>query len=206
MKCAIYVRVSTNKQKYAMQIPELVEFCARMGWERTDYTDIDSTRNVRPALDQLMADARKRKFDVVLCWKLDRFGRSVMELSTNIQALDGLGIRFIIPGQGIDTDKSNPVSRLLINVLSAIAEFERDLIRERTMAGSEDYKRDFEAGKVGVGKARESKSKKNLAPGRPKKVFRRDEAEKLRKLGHSWRAISKHIGISATTIRDALSR
>jgi DNA invertase Pin-like site-specific DNA recombinase len=176
---------------------------ARNGWATVQYVDIESSRKVRPQLEALLRDAKARKFDVVLCWKLDRFGRSTKELLTNIDALDLAGVRFLCGV--IDTDKRNPISRLILTVLAAVAEFERDLIRERTVSGSKEYARAFASGQVGPGR-RESRSKRNLAPGRPKLIFRRDEAAKLRDLGHSWRAIAKHLGVSATTIRGALSR
>jgi DNA invertase Pin-like site-specific DNA recombinase len=200
MKAAIYARVSSDDQHCELQLTELRGLAERNGWETVEYMEMESTRKRRPELERLLRDAKARRFDVVLCWKLDRFGRSVKELATNVDALDLSGIRFI--AGIIDTDKRNPASRLMLNMMAAFAEFERDLIRERTMAGSAEYKRAFLAGNVG--KTRHSKSGKNLAPGRPKRIFRRDEAEKLRGLGHSWRAIAKHLGVSATTIRDAL--
>jgi DNA invertase Pin-like site-specific DNA recombinase len=82
-----------------------------------------------------MADAARRRFDVVLVYKLDRFGHSVLNLSQVLAALDSYGVRFIAVSQGLDTDRSNPTSRLLLNVLSAVAEFERELIVERTVSG-----------------------------------------------------------------------
>ncbi len=176
---------------------------ARNGWERIDYIEMESTRKRRPVLERLLVDARARKFDTVLCWKLDRFGRTMTEVIGNIELLNLAGVRFL--SGVIDTDKRNPASRLTLHILAAVAEFERDLIRERTISGSREYARAYQAGEVGAGK-RESRSKRNLPPGRPKRIFRRDEAARLRGLGHSWRAIAKHLGVSATTIRGALSR
>lgn len=203
MICAIYARVSTEDQHCQMQLTDGHGMAERNGWEIVEYIDMESTRNRRPELERLLKDAKARKFDIVWCWKLDRFGRSAKELLTNTELLDLAGIRFI--SGVIDTDKRSPMAKLTFTMLAAFAEFERDLIRERTMAGSAEYRRAFAAGKVGVGKSRESRSGKNLPPGRPKRVFRRDEAARLRGLGHSWRAIAAHLGVSATTIRDALS-
>ena len=200
---AIYARVSTTDQHCELQLTEGRVYLERNGWDKFEYVEMQSTRKRRPVLEQLLRDAKARKFDIVWCWKLDRYGRTNSELEANIDALTRAGVRFICAY--IDTDVRNPASKLMQNMLSSFAEFERDLIRERTVAGSIEYKRAYLAGEVGVGKKRQSKSGKNLAPGRPKSIFRRDEAAKLRELGHSWRAISKHLGISATTIRDALS-
>lgn len=205
LRAAVYARVSTDDQHCEMQFRELGELAQRNGWERIDYVEMESTRKRRPILEQLLKDARARKFDIVLAWKLDRFGRSTKELLTHIEQLDLAGVRFICGV--IDTDKRNPVSRLTLHILAAVAEFERDLIRERTMAGSKEYARAHKAGEIGVmfqGRVRESRSKRNLPPGRPKRIFRRDEAEKLRKLGWSWRAIAKHLEVSASTLRGAL--
>lgn len=205
MKAAIYARVSTKDQHCEMQLSDLRGLAQRNGWDTVEYLDMKSTRKHRPKLEELLRDAKARKFDIALVWKLDRFGRSLKELVANIETLDRAGVRFLSSTQGIDTDKRNPTSRLILNILAAVAEFERDLINERTNEGRLEYIRAHQAGKVGLGKERQSRSKKNLPPGRPKKVFRRDEAEKLRSLDWSWRAIAKHLGVSASTIRGALN-
>jgi DNA invertase Pin-like site-specific DNA recombinase len=201
LTAAIYARVSTEDQHAQMQLTELGQLAARNGWERVDYIEQESTRKKRPVLEQLLKDAKARKFDIVLAWKLDRFGRSTKELLTHIEQLDLAGVRFLCGA--IDTDKRNPISRLTLTILAAVAEFERDLIRERTMAGSREYARAHAAGEIGAGK-RESRSKRNLPPGRPRRIFRRDEAEKLRALGWSWRAMARHLDVSASTLRGAL--
>jgi DNA invertase Pin-like site-specific DNA recombinase len=89
----------------------------------------------RPELNRLMHDAGQRKFDVILCWKLDRFGRSLLHCKSALQELQAHGVRFIATSQNIDTDESNPAARFLLHILMAAAEFERELIRERSMAG-----------------------------------------------------------------------
>lgn len=203
LTAAIYARVSTEDQNCSMQLRELGELASRNGWERLDYIEMESTRKRRPVLEKLLADAKARKFDIVLCWKLDRFGRTMTEVLSNIELLNLAGVRFL--SGVIDTDKRNPAARLTLHILAAVAEFERDLIRERTIAGGREYRRAYYAGEVGVGPGkRQSHSRRNLPPGRPKVIFRRDEAEHLRKLGWSWRAIARHLAVSATTLRDAL--
>lgn len=187
MTAAIYTRVSTQEQSDAMQTTELREWVQRMGWTAVEYSDKTSgTKAKRPGLDQLMADARARKFDVVIVYKLDRFARSLQHLITNIQALDSFGIRFVCVTQGIDTDKNNPASRLMLHILGAVAEFERGIIVERVKSGVAEAKR------------------RGKHCGRSKRVFRRDEAARLRKKGLSLRAIAAKLEVPFSTIADAL--
>jgi DNA invertase Pin-like site-specific DNA recombinase len=108
-----------------------------------------------------MADARKRRTDAVCVWKLDRWGRSVADSIRSIQELASLGVRFVAVTQNIDTDESNPMARFLLHIMAAFAELEREIIRERVVAGV---------------KAARANGKQL---GRPKRVFRRDEARGL---------------------------
>ncbi len=187
MRAALYARVSTADQHNAIQVRELTEYVQRRGWElAATYQDqISGAKASRPGLDKLMADARQRRFDVVLVWKLDRFGRSLVHCVSGIQELASLGVRFIATSQGLDTDESNPASKLLLHILAAVAQFERELIRERTIAG------------IRVAQA----NGKHV--GRPKRVFRRDELVRLREDGQSWRAIASQLGIPVMTALDA---
>lgn len=187
MTAAIYTRVSTNDQSDAMQVTELRAYVDRMGWTAVEFSDKTSgTKAKRPGLDALMADARARKFDVVIVYKLDRFARSLQHLIANIQALDSYGVRFVCVTQGIDTDKNNPASRLMLHILGAVAEFERGIIVERVKSGIAEAQR------------------QGKHCGRSKRVFRRDEAARLRKSGMSLRAISAKLKIPVTTIVHAL--
>lgn len=204
MIAAIYARVSTEDQHCEMQMTELGGIADRMGWEKTVYTEKASTRKDRPVLTQLLADASKRKFDVVLVWKLDRFGRTVRELVDNIERLDNASVRFMCPEQGIDTGNRSATGKLIIHVLAAVAEFERDLIRERTLAGVAEYKRAYDAGIIG--KHRHSKSGKDLPTGRPRRVFRRDEALQMRAQGMSFRAIAKALQVPLGTVYEAVRK
>ena len=111
-----------------------------------------------------------------------------MDCLNNLQALERYGVRFIAATQGLDTDHNNPVSRFMLQVLGAAAEFERSLILERSQAGQLRYRRDFEAGKVG--KTVRSRSGKDLPPHRPKKIFDRQEVVRLRQKGLSLRQIA----------------
>src|SRR5450755_4923373 len=138
MKAAIYARVSTTDQNCEVQLLELREFVQRQGWVvHKEYVDtgFSGAKASRPALDRLMADAAKRKFDCVAVWKIDRFGRSVLHLNQQLAALTSHGVRFIATSQSLDTDEKNPTSRLLLQILASVAEFEREMIRERTLSG-----------------------------------------------------------------------
>jgi putative DNA-invertase from lambdoid prophage Rac len=202
---AIYARVSTYDQNCELQLTELREYAARSRWTvAEEYVDhgVSGSKADRPALSRLMKDAHLKRFSAVLVWKLDRFGRSMQQLVDHIQILDGLGIRFLVPSQSIDTDQRSPTGRLLLNILMALSVFERDLIRERVNAGLTSYERAYTAGQIG--KQRHSRSGKDLAIGRPQKIFRRDEAARLREEGYSWRAIARRIGVPESTIRRAL--
>jgi putative DNA-invertase from lambdoid prophage Rac len=149
-----------------------------------------------------MADARARKFDCLLVWKLDRFGRSLVDCLNNIQALEECGVRFIAVTQRLDTDVKNPASRFLLHVLGAAAEFERALIRERTQAGRLRYQQDYAAGRVGNGVY--SRSGRNLPPHRPRRIFDRDEVLRLRSQGLSYRAIARKLGLGLGTVTRTL--
>lgn len=199
---AIYARVSTDDQNCGLQLTELRGYAERMGWQVVEYTEKMSSVKPRAQLDRLMDDARHRKIDVVLCWKLDRFGRSLAQLTRDIQLLDSYKVRFICPNQSIDTDQNNPASRLLLHMLAAIAEFERALIRERVKSGLAEYKRAYDAGKIG--KERQSRSGRNLAPHRPRRIFDRDKARKLREKGVSLRKIAATLKVPLSTVVDSL--
>jgi DNA invertase Pin-like site-specific DNA recombinase len=126
-----------------MQLAELREYVSRRGWELAgEYVDTgwSGTKASRPELNRLMQDASQRKFDVILCRKLDRFGRSLLHCKSALQELQAHGVRFIATSQNIDTDESNPAARFLLHILMAAAEFERELIRERSMAGLKRYR------------------------------------------------------------------
>jgi DNA invertase Pin-like site-specific DNA recombinase len=149
-----------------------------------------------------MADAMARKFSCLLVWKLDRFGRSLVDCLNNIRFLEDQGIRFVAVTQALDTDIQNPASRFLLHVLGAAAEFERSLIRERTTAGRLRYLQDYNAGKVG--KTVYSKSRKNLPIGRPKRIFNRERVIEMRNAGESIRTIAKHLGVGVGTVTRTL--
>ncbi len=204
LSVAVYTRVSTRDQSCLTQRTELRDYCSRMGWEPIEFIETASGKagSKRPELERLMAAARLRKFDIVLVWKIDRFGRSLLHLIDNIRTLDQLGIRFLAPNQNIDTDNKSPMGRLVMVLMGAFAEFERDLIAERVSAGLTQYRTDYAAGRIG--KDRNSRSGKNLAPHRPVRIFDRAGACQLRQRGLSFRAIAKKLGVPLTTVVQAI--
>lgn len=136
---AIYARVSTSDkgQDISLQVDPLKTYCLRQGWIYTVYEEnlSGAEGKYRPKLERLMQDCRMGCFHAVLVWKLDRFSRSIVDFITMVKELDRLKVRFIATTQGIDTDQSNPGSRLFMQILAAFAEFEREIIRERINAG-----------------------------------------------------------------------
>src|SRR5207248_251411 len=132
---ALYTRVSTEEQKTDLQLMDLKEYVRRRDYEIYNfYEDIVSgATKERKALDLLMDDARKRKFDIVLVWKFDRFARSLKMLVDSLALFQELGIDFISYKENIDTTTS--MGRLIFHINSAYAEFERDIIRDRVIAG-----------------------------------------------------------------------
>jgi DNA invertase Pin-like site-specific DNA recombinase len=135
MRAGLYARVSTSEQAPENQLAALRAFASARGWQATEYVDrgISGAKERRPALDAMLAAARARKLDVIACVKLDRLARSTRHLVTLAAELEALRVDLVVLDQAIDT--TTPAGRLLFNVLAAISEFERDLIRDRVMAG-----------------------------------------------------------------------
>ena len=125
-----------------------------------------------------------------------------MDCLNNIQSLESYGVRFMAITQNLDTDQRNPASRFLLQVLGAAAEFERSLIRERSLAGQIRYRQDFEAGRVG--KTVHSRSGRDLPPHRPKRIFDRDEILDLRRRGFPLREIARRLCLGLGTVSRTL--
>src|SRR5437773_3933748 len=135
MRAAIYARVSTFDQEPENQLAEVRRYVTARGWTAVEYVDrgVSGAKDRRPALDELLRDARRRRFDVLVCWRLDRLGRNLKHLVTLLEELQVLGIAFVSLGEGIDC--TTPAGRLQLHVLAALAEFERSRIAERVRAG-----------------------------------------------------------------------
>lgn len=134
-RAAIYARVSTADQTCENQLAEVHRYVAARGWTAQEYIDqgVSGAKDRRPALDSLVADARRRRFDVLVVWRLDRLGRNLRHLVTLLEELQALGIAFVSLAEGIDA--TTPAGKLQMHILAAIAEFERARIAERVRAG-----------------------------------------------------------------------
>jgi DNA invertase Pin-like site-specific DNA recombinase len=141
-RAAIYARVSTTDQTCENQLLELRRYCEARGWHATEYVDtgISGAKDRRPALDALLKDAKRRRFDVLVCWRLDRLGRNLRHLVTMLEDLNHVGVAFVSLGEGIDC--TTPAGKLQLHILAALAEFERERIRERIHAGIARAKRE----------------------------------------------------------------
>ncbi len=137
IRVALYARVSTlNNQDPEMQLRELREYADRRGWQiAEEYIDqgVSGSAESRPALNRLMSDACRRRFDAILVWKIDRFGRSLKHLVNSLAELAALGVAFVSFRDNLDL--TTPSGRLMFQVIGAMAEFERALIQERVRAG-----------------------------------------------------------------------
>ena len=135
MRAAIYARVSTADQTCDNQLLELRRYIEARGWSAQEFVDsgVSGTKDRRPALDALLCDAKRRRFDVLVCWRLDRLGRNLRHLVTLLEELQSLGVTFVSMGEGIDC--TTPAGKLQLHILAALAEFERERIRERVLAG-----------------------------------------------------------------------
>lgn len=133
MKVAIYARVSTNEQFTENQEIRLKEYADRMKWEYTVFTEVESSRKTRPIKAKVLDMLRKREFDAVLVYKLDRWARSLSELVLEITELSNKGVGFISFRENLDL--TTPSGKLQFNILACFAEFERDIISQRTKEG-----------------------------------------------------------------------
>jgi len=186
-RVALYARVSTTDQSTESQLLDLRRYVRERGWNIfKEYVDegISGTKDSRPALNELMNDAKKRRFDVVLVWRFDRFARSTKHLILALEEFKNLGIDFVSYQENIDT--SSPLGSAIFTIISAVAQLERDIIAERV--------------KAGLRRARENGKKL----GRPKASVDAEKIHRLRSKGLSLRAIAQHTGISHTKVAKFL--
>jgi len=133
MKYAIYVRVSRTDQILENQINPLVEYANRMGWDYELFQEKESTRKTRPIQWDLYNRLLKKEFDGLLFYKLDRWARSLRELVTHMGELNAKGVNIVSFTENIDLSTAS--GRLMMNIIGSFAEFERSIIRERTLSG-----------------------------------------------------------------------
>lgn len=143
MKVGIYARVSTSDkgQDVELQLSDLRTYAEARGWKVfKEYVDVGQSgaKEQRPSFNQLMDDARKRKVDIILVWRLDRWGRSLKHLIVSLDELKNLGVGFVSFKESLDF--TTPTGRLMFHLLGAFSEFLRDLIRENVKAGLQNAK------------------------------------------------------------------
>lgn len=167
-KVAVYLRVSTESQSHDSQEAELKEYCTRRGWQNVEwYRDIASgTKRDREGLAAMMQKVRRGKLDIIVAFKLDRMARSLSHLAQIIAELQAHRVALICPSQGIDTSNGNPAANLQLNILGAVAEFERQLCVERVRAGiAAARQRGVKLGRPGASQHRRSQVTSLLAEG-----------------------------------------
>ncbi len=137
LRAAVYARVSTYDQEVENQLGELRKYVEARGWEAREYVDegISGAVEQRPALDELLRDAKRRRFDVVVCWRLDRLGRSLKHLITLLDDLQALGVAFVSLTEGIDA--TTPAGKLQMHILGAISDYAEWEIMRSDTAGAQ---------------------------------------------------------------------
>lgn len=187
-RVALYARVSTlHNQNPEMQLAELREYAARRGWAVAgEYVDIgvSGSRESRPELNRMLTAAHSRACDAVLVWKLDRLGRSLKHLVNTLADLDARGVAFVSLRDNLDL--TTPSGRLMLHIIGAMAEFERELIRERVIAGIQ------------------SARKRGVRFGPPRVYVNTEKIREMRALNVPWRTISAQLGIGTGTAVRAL--
>lgn len=186
-RAAIYARVSTiNGQDITLQTRELEQFVQARGWCITgQYLDVgvSGAKDSRPELNRLVADAHRRRFDIVVVWKFDRFARSVSHLLRALETFSALGIGFVSLSEQMDT--TTPTGKMVFTVLGAVAELERSLIAERVRAGLRNARA------------------KGKTLGRPRTEVDPSLVSSLRSKGASWRDIAKHLQVGLAVVYRA---
>ena len=190
MRTAIYARVSTNNgQNPEMQLGELRVYCQRRAWDIAgEHVDagISGSKEHRPALDRLLSDCRKRSVDAIVVYRYDRFARSLRQLVNALEEFRTLGVEFVSLHEAVDT--STPNGRLIFGIFASIAEFERELIRDRVRSG------------LASAKARGKRL------GRPRVVVDSTRIAALRGAGTSWARIGEALGVGEGTVRRAAQK
>jgi len=165
---------------------EMREFAERRKWSAEIFADpgYSGSKVSRPELDRMLALCRRRKFDVVVVYRFDRFARSTKQLVDALEEFGRLGIEFVSLHEQVDT--STPNGKLLFHIFAAISEFERSLIRERVISGLANAKA------------------KGKRLGRPRRNADVEQIRALRRSGRSWRHIAAAMGVPVSTVRRAL--
>ena len=188
MRVAVYARVSTHDQQtLGMQVDAMRAYISDRGWNvAKQIQDVGSGVTDREGREALMKAARRREFDLLIVWRLDRWGRSVADLMTTLRELTGLGIGFISLTEALDL--TTPTGRAMAGMLAIFAEFEREILRERVRAGIAQARRE------------------GRPHGRPRTAsLQSDEVIRLKAEGLSHSAIARRLGIGRTSVRRILA-
>ncbi len=188
MRAAPYARVSTHDQQtLALQIEAMKSYVKKREWEATrQVKDVGSGAKGRPGREGLLKAARRREVDVVVVWRLDRWGRSVTDLMATLRELGELGVGFVSLTEALDL--TTPTGRAMAGLLAIFAEFEREILRERV--------------KAGIAQAR----KEGRPHGRhPTASLKADEVHRLKAESVSHSEIARRLGIGRTSVRRILA-
>lgn len=188
-RVALYARVSTAEQKPDLQLDDLRALAHQRGWKIVgEFVEqgVSGAKVRRPELDRLMKEAKKGRIDIVVCWRFDRFARSVRHLVTALDEFNARGIDFVSVNDGIDT--TTPAGRFTFHVIAAVAELEREILRERVRAGMTAAK------------------KRGKHVGRPRTRVDLARALSLRAGGKSYKAIAEILGCGVGTVHRALAK
>jgi DNA invertase Pin-like site-specific DNA recombinase len=189
MKIGCYARVSTqDQQTLALQRDAMAAYAQQRGWSIVaTITEVGSGVRERQQRDQLMRAARRREIDAIVVWRLDRWGRSVVDLVSTLHELQALGVGFISLHEALDF--TTPTGRAMAGLLAIFAQFEREILRERV--------------KAGIAQAR----RHGKRHGRPPTVAHRaPDVQRLAAAGHSQAAIARQLGMSRTSVRRFIRR
>ena len=188
MRVALYARVSTADQRPDLQLDALRQLASQRGWTIAgEYVDqgVSGARARRPALDRVMTAVHRGEVDVVAVWRFDRFARSMQHLVTALDDFRAQGVEFVSVQDGCDT--STAAGRMMFGVIASLAEFERELIRERVRAGMAAAKR------------------RGRRAGRPRARVDVARARALRAAGQPLRVVAAELGCSVGSLHRALS-
>ena len=187
---AVYVRVSTKDQRTDSQLRELKQYCQQRGWKKVEFfvDKISGEKSTRPELDRMLKEVRAGHVERVVTYKLDRLGRSITHLCLLVDEMTRLNIPLVCSSQGIDTSEGNPCGKFQLDVLKAVCEFERNLIRDRV--------------NIGLAAARA----RGVRLGRPTSLHKRaDEVLALKKKGMGLRAISRQLEMAVSSVHSVLT-
>jgi putative DNA-invertase from lambdoid prophage Rac len=188
VRAGLYARVSTHDQQtLPMQLAAMRDYARKRGWQIAfEVKDVGSGAALRAKREELLAAARRREVDLVVVWRLDRWGRSLVDLVNTLQELSSLKVGFVSLSEALDL--TTPSGRALAGMLAVFAEFERDILRDRV--------------KAGIAQAR----KEGKPHGRPRSAaLHVDRIKELFSTGLSKREIAKQIGISRASVRRLLA-